>query len=144
MFPGGCLGSALEAIAESLANKDNVKAVAYASHYLVDLCNPFHTSVYSLVQTGPHVDTELRINQMLDKWVSEYKPNPPLVDDVGLAAVDIITTSSAMARELMNKFIKHDFKGEPYPDDIFKKILFNAVDYQIGFLDYARQVVLLG
>ncbi len=122
-IPGGHFGGALNAISKLMEGKDPVRNVAFASHYLMDICSPFHTSLYTFYRQGYHGIVEDYINKNLDEWLPEYSPHPPKIKSLERSIMGLAQESQNTANELLLGFAKFELLKGDYPDDLMKKIL---------------------
>lgn len=140
--PGGYVGSANQMISKhldmALKGEDPVEDVGEASHYLVDISQPFHTSLYSFYRQGYHAIVEQDIDNNFKVWLTEYSPKPQKIASIEKFVTDTAKGSQAMANDLLLAFAKHELMGEIYPYELEKKAMFRAIDNQISLLQYCK------
>ena len=138
-IPGGHIGNAADAVSKCLdsTKEDRIALLGQASHYLVDICSPFHTSLYSFYRQGYHDIVEKDIDSNFDKWISEYSPHPIKIRSIEGGMLNIAKNSQLISNDMLLGFAKYELLGEEYPNDLMEKSLFRAIDAQIAFLQYA-------
>jgi hypothetical protein len=143
--PGGFIGSANKEIVKLLdeASKTEktgirITNVGKASHYLADISQPFHTSLYSVYRQGYHDIVEKDINDNLKEWIPEYAPHPSKISNINKFIENTAKCSQDLSNQLLLSFAKHEILGGEYPDDLEEQALFNAIDNQIAFLQYCK------
>jgi hypothetical protein len=149
-IPGGYLGNAkaaimglLEEVSKTTQPEIRATDVGKLSHYLIDVTQPFHTSLYSVYRLGYHNIVEADVEHNFRDWTSEYSPHPPKIGNFGSFVEETAKASQAMSNELLLAFAKRELMGGDYPDDLEKKVLFRAIDNQIAILQYFREKKLL-
>jgi len=136
----GEFGEALNAIEENLKDTVNpIRGIAFASHYLQDICSPFHTSIYTIYRQGYHNTVEKQIDRHFEEWKPAFSPHPIEFTNLHETVVRLCKESELLANEFVLAFMKFELLSKEYPWDLMIKTFFRTIDVQIGFLQFVEK-----